>query len=87
MAKVARNKLSEKAIENLEGHIPEIAASATSAAYYRALAAGHTVVQVQGMNVVASDADGNIHVIAEAKPRRKVTVGQVIKVRRLDVSA
>lgn len=87
MAKIARKKLSEEAIENLEGHIPEIAASATSAAYYRALAAGHTVVQVKGMNVVASDADGNIRVIAEAKPRRKVTVGQVIKVRRLDVSA
>ncbi|GFM80801.1 hypothetical protein PSCICN_14930 [Pseudomonas cichorii] len=86
MAKVARNKLSEEAIENLEGHIPEIAASATSAAYYRALAAGHTVVQVKGMNVVASDADGNTRVIAATKPRRKVTIGKIIKVRRLDVS-
>ncbi|MBX8531397.1 hypothetical protein [Pseudomonas cichorii] len=87
MAKIARKKLSEEAIENLEGHIPEIAASATSAAYYRTLAAGHTVVQVKGMNVVASDADDNIRVIAEAKPRCKVIVGQAIKVRRLDVSA
>ncbi|GFM62413.1 hypothetical protein K5D38_23705 [Pseudomonas cichorii] len=87
MAKATRKKLSEEAIENLEGHIPEIAASATSAAYYRALAAGHTVVQVKGLNIVAFDADGNTHIIAAAKPRRKVAVGQVIKVRRLDVSA
>ena len=80
-------KLSEEAISNLEAHIPEMAAGATSAAYFRALAAGHTVLQVQGTNVVALDADGTTRIVATAKPRRKVTVGKVVKVRRLNISA
>lgn len=87
MAKIEENVLSEKAIENLEGHIPEMAAGATYAAYVRALASGHTVLRVQGSNVVESNAEGTHRVVAVAKPRRKVRVGEVIKVRRLDANA
>lgn len=87
MANAVIKKLSEEAISNLETRIPEMAAGATSAAYFRALAAGHTVLRVQGTNVVESHADGTVRVIAPTKPRRKVTVGQVIKVRRMNVGA
>lgn len=87
MAKIEDNVLSEKAMENLEGHIPEMAAGATYAAYVRALASGHTVLRVRGADVVESSADGTHRVVAAAKPRRKVTVGEVIKVRRLNASA
>lgn len=87
MAASETKTLSEEAISSLEAHIPEMAAGATSAAYFRALAAGHTVLQVQGTNVVALDADGTTRIVAKAKPRRKVTVGKVMKVRRLNISA
>ncbi|WP_296179349.1 hypothetical protein [Pseudomonas sp. UBA1879] len=80
-------ELSEEAISNLESHIPEMAAGATSAAYFRALAAGHTVLQVQGSNVVEAQADGSVRIVAAIRPRRKVTVGKVIKVRRLNAGA
>ncbi|MBC3951089.1 hypothetical protein [Pseudomonas folii] len=87
MAKIEENLLSEKAMDNLEGHIPEIAAGATYAAYVRALASGHTVLRVQGGDVVESNAEGSHRVVASAKPRRKVRIGEVIKVRRLDANA
>ncbi|WP_122516946.1 hypothetical protein [Pseudomonas viridiflava] len=87
MTKVKTSELSEKAIQNLEAHIPEMAAGATYAAYIRALAAGHSVLRVQGSNVVETKADGASRVVAKAKPRRKVTVGQIITVKRLPADA
>ncbi|MFK7698475.1 hypothetical protein [Pseudomonas caspiana] len=84
MSKVEDSLLSDRAIEYLEALIPELAAGATHAAYVRALAAGHTVLKVEGSNVVASCAEGQ-QVIASIKPRRKVPVGEVIKVRRLNL--
>lgn len=83
MAGTAKKALSEKAIRNLEGQIPDVAAGATHAAFLRALAAGHTVLKVEGAHIVESTADGSKRVVGEAKPRRKVTVGEVLKVRRL----
>lgn len=84
MSKVEDSSLSDRAIEYLEALIPEQAAAATHTAYVRALAAGHFVLRVEGSNVVASSTEGH-QVIAHVKPRRKVTVGEVIKVRRLNV--
>lgn len=75
--------LSDMALEHLESLIPGLAAGATYAAYVRALAAGHTVLKVERSNIVALTAEGIRQVIAPVKPRRKVTVGEVIKVRRL----
>jgi hypothetical protein len=75
--------LSDMALEHLESLIPRLAAGATYAAYVRALAAGHTVLKVEGSNIVALTAEGIRRVIGPVKPRRKVTVGEVIKVRRL----
>ncbi|MFJ4141687.1 hypothetical protein [Pseudomonas sp. NPDC089734] len=78
--------LSEKAIIRLEDQIPSVAEGATRAAYVRALAAGHTVLKVEGTYIVASQADGSTRVVGDAKPRRKVTVGASLKVRRMDAS-
>lgn len=83
MAEVGKEVLSEKAIQNLEAQIPDIAAGATHAAFIRALASGHTVVNVEGTHIVESKADGSVRVVGEAKPRHKVTVGEVLKVRRV----
>lgn len=86
-AKALNHDLSEKAIDNLEVSIPQTAACATYAAYVRALAAGHTVLRVEGSNIVAASAEGVVRVVNKTKPRRKVTVGEVVKVRRLEASA
>ena len=84
MTDMLENMLSEQAMENLEASIAQTAAGATYAAYVRALAAGRTVVRVEGSEIVASSAEGILHVVTKAKPRRKVSMGQVIKVRRID---
>jgi hypothetical protein len=87
MASTETSFLSEEAIQNLEGQIPDLAAGATHAAYVRALAAGRTVLHVEGSEIIASQADGSRQVVGEVKPGRKVVVGQVIKVRRLSADA
>ena len=87
MAGSEKKALSEEAIQNLEVQIPDVAAGATHAAFVRALAAGHTVLMVEGAHLIESKADGSIRVVGEAKPRHKVTVGEVVKVRRLSACA
>lgn len=87
MAEVEAKQLSEEDMLNLEGKIPVLAASATISAYYRALSSGLTVYRIQGSNIVEAKADGSMRVIAPAKPRTKVQLGKVLKVRRLKASA
>ena len=87
MAKVEAKALSETALSNLEDRIPELAASATVQAYYRALSSGLTVSSVQGGNIVESNAEGMVRIIAPAKPRIKVTLGKVHHVRRVKAIA
>jgi len=87
MASTETNSLSDEAIQNLEDQIPDLAAGATHAAYVRALAAGQTVLHVEGRDIVASQADGSRRVVGEVKAGRKVVAGQVIKVRRLSADA
>ena len=83
MATLRENQLSEEAIENLENQIPEMAAAATRLAYFRAVAAGHTVVTVKNNHILATHADGHVEVLAETKPGRKVKTGQRYSVRKL----
>ncbi|MGN8276740.1 hypothetical protein ACLEJQ_04940 [Pseudomonas sp. SMV71] len=87
MTETVKKPLSEQAIRNLELQIPDVAAGATHAAFFRALAAGHAVLKVEGNQIVESKADGSVRVVGEAKPRRKVTVGEVVKVRCINASA
>lgn len=82
----SNNPLSEQAISNLEEQIPDVAQSATRTAHLRALAAGYTVLKVEGAFIVASQADGSRQVLGETKPRRRVKLGEVMNVRRVDSS-
>lgn len=75
--------VSEEAIRNFELMIPDIAARATRAAYLRALADGQTVLTVESEHIVACTPDGKKIIVGDTEPRRKVPVGQIIKVRRL----
>ncbi|MDH4552563.1 MULTISPECIES: hypothetical protein [Pseudomonas] len=83
MAILRVNQLSDEAIENLENQIPEMAAAATRLAYFRAVAAGHTVVTVDNNHIIATHADGHVEVLAETKPSLKVKTGQRFTVRKL----
>ncbi|WP_237142614.1 hypothetical protein [Pseudomonas citronellolis] len=83
----SKKLLSEQEIQNLEDEIPAVAADATRTAYLRALVAGHTVMKVQGTYLVESKADGSEIIVGNAKPRRKVSVGHAIQVRRVSASA
>lgn len=83
----SNKRLTETEIRYLEGEIPAVAAGATRSAYLRALAAGHTVIRVQGSVLVESRADGSATVVGDAKPRRKVDVGCPVKVQRVSPSA
>ncbi|MCO3670585.1 hypothetical protein FA141_28545 [Pseudomonas aeruginosa] len=80
-----KTRLTEREIRNLEDEIPAVAAEATHAAYLRALAAGRTVMKVQGSHLVETKADGSTIVVGNAKPRREVGVGHAIQVRRVSV--
>lgn len=82
----SKKRLTEQEILNLEGEIPAVAAGATRTAYLQALAAGHTVMTVQGTYLVESKADGSAIVVGNAKPRRKVSVDHAIQVRRVSAS-
>lgn len=75
--------LSDIEIDNLETLIPTWAAAATRAAGIRALASGQTVLRTEGSQIVAVSGDGTKRVVGEAAPRRRVTVGEAIRVNRL----
>ena len=83
MATKREDQLSDEAIENLENQIPEIATAATRLAYFRAVAAGHTVVTVKNNHILATHADGHLEVLAKTKPGQKVKTGQRFSVRKL----
>ncbi|CAI8756406.1 CDC48_N domain-containing protein [Pseudomonas sp. IT-P253] len=77
-------KLSDKEMDALELQIPELAQRATEAAYARALLVSDSVLCVDSDDLVRISLDGSKTVVAKAKPRRKVKVGEVITVRRID---
>lgn len=78
-----KKALNEKEIAKLESMIPEVAVSATRSAHFRALSTGMAVMGVLGQDLVETSADGSVRVVGKAKPRRKVTVGQVVTVQRM----
>lgn len=84
MAIVQKKKFSDAAIEYLENQIPDMAAKATRLAYYRAVAAGHTVVSVEQDQILATHADGQVEVLVKCRPHRRVQKGQIFTVRKID---
>lgn len=75
--------LSDEIMENLERQIPAMAAAATRLAYFRAVAAGHTLVTVKQNRLIATYADGHSEVLAEMNPDMQVTTGQRFSVRKV----
>jgi hypothetical protein len=71
-------------MDTLELQIPDHAQRATEAAYARALLVSDSVLCVDSGDLVRVSLDGSKTVVAKAKPRRKVKVGKVITVRRID---
>ncbi|MCQ4346963.1 hypothetical protein [Geopseudomonas guangdongensis] len=78
----AKNALSDELVTRMEDRIPVMAEGAVNSAYINALAAGRSVVEVMGGLLVETTADGSHKVIRPAKPKHKVSLGGVIKVRR-----
>ncbi|VXC27049.1 conserved hypothetical protein [Pseudomonas sp. 8Z] len=78
-----KKSLSEKEIAKLESMIPDVAVRATRSAHSRALSTGMAVMGVLGRDLVETSADGSVRIVGKAKPRRKVTVGQVVTVQRM----
>jgi hypothetical protein len=70
-------------LDALERQIPDVARTATLTAHTRAVMTNSGVLSVHGGNLVRVYADGSERFIAEAKPRRRVTIGEVVQVRRL----
>ncbi|MDX1296657.1 MAG: hypothetical protein R3260_00240 [Pseudomonas sp.] len=61
---------------------------ATYSAYTRALQSSTKgVLRINNGDLVRVSRDGTISVVGKAKPRRKVTVGQVVTVRRVESQA
>ncbi|ASD06968.1 hypothetical protein CD797_32410 [Pseudomonas aeruginosa] len=75
-----KKRLTKREIRNLEDEIPAVAADATHAAYLRALAAGHTVMKVQGNYLVETKADGSA-IVAQANRGDKGFLSKDITVR------
>ncbi|MGF6317860.1 hypothetical protein [Pseudomonas frederiksbergensis] len=75
--------LCDELVSRLEDKIPAMAKGAINAAYINMLAAGLSVMEVLDGMLVETTADGQHKVIRVAKPKHKVALGGVIKVRRL----
>ena len=84
---VKAKKLSDQEIDVLEREVPDLAKMATMTAYARALLVSNSVLRVDSGDLVRVSPDGNITFVAKAKPRRKVKVGEVITVRRVEGKA
>lgn len=66
--------INEKAMLFLEAKIPELAEAATKAAYLRALAAGHSVLECRHDTIIEVFPDGQENVIKKIAPPTKVTI-------------
>ncbi|BCT34216.1 hypothetical protein L2088_20015 [Pseudomonas protegens] len=77
--------VSDRELDALERLVPDQAKNATQTAYVRALSVSpHGVLRIDAGDLVRMSPDGSKTVVAKAKPRHKVKVGEVITVRRID---
>lgn len=73
--------LSEKALDYLEEHIPELAEGAFKQAYWAALASGSSVLISENGKLVEVFPDGKRKVIKELPPWTPVKRGQKLEIR------
>ena len=73
--------LSEKAIDYLEAHIPELAEVAFKQAYWAALASGSSVLVSENGRLVEVFPDGERKFIQKLPPWTPVMRGQKLEIR------
>lgn len=61
-------KISEKALDYLESHIPDLALTATKQAYWQALASGSSVLVSQEGYIMEVFPDGTTQIIKKIQP-------------------
>ncbi|MGX0958555.1 hypothetical protein AB7M18_004683 [Pseudomonas viridiflava] len=77
--------VSEAEVDDLERLVPDKAKDATLSAYLRALSMTQAgVLRTDAGDLVRVARDGTKTVVAKARPKRKVKVGEVIAVRRIN---
>ena len=77
--------VSEAEVDDLERLVPAKARDATLSAYLRALSMTQAgVLRTDAGDLVRVAKDGTKTVVAKARPKRKVKVGEVIAVRRIN---
>lgn len=68
--------IQEEAIEYLEAHIPELAESAVTQAYWQALAAGSSVLESQNGVIYEIFPDDTRNILKTIEPPTPVSVGE-----------
>lgn len=71
----------EQALDYLEEQIPALSASAVTVAYWAALAAGHSVLEVEGDAIVEVFPDGTRRVVKAIEPGTAAVVGTKMVLR------
>lgn len=74
-------ELTEEEISFLENCIPQLAAAATSAAYWRTLASGLSVLIVEGDAIFEVFPNGRKTLIKNLPPRAKATIGETYELK------
>ena len=72
---------SEKSMRFLEEHIPELAQSAVTQAYWQALASGNSVLQSENGSIYEVFPDGTRKLIKTTPPPSVVAVGETRVIR------
>ena len=66
---------SEKAMQFLEDHIPELAQSAVTQAYWQALTTTGKVMEARNGQLIETTADGSVRVLRSIAKPFAVTIG------------
>ena len=73
--KVSEIQMQEREIQYLEEHIPELAESAVSQAYWQSLAAGNSVLESENGIIYERFPDGSSKMVKEIEPPTPVAIG------------
>ena len=67
--------MPEREIQYLEEHIPELAESAVTQAYWQSLAAGNSVLKSENGIIYERFSDGSSQIVKEIEPLTSVAIG------------
>jgi hypothetical protein len=74
-------KMNEKTLRYLEESIPELAEAAVTQAYWRALAAGHSVLKTENGMLIEVHPDGTKRIIKKLAPPIPVEKGLRLEIK------